>query len=119
MANCDGGYFCYHCREYVENITESELYLRYVLGEVAFDNLLKLPDGHIRCNPNIAQYIDDDRFPPVSPEESALRKENQDPGFVRSEVEKVTRAWRHLQSLPGSGIPVEEYPLDRPETEEV
>ena len=114
MAKCDGGYFCYACREYVENITQSELYLRYVLGEVPKEKLLELPDGHIWCNANLAQYIVDDRFDkPFEVDEPALRKENRDPEWVRAEEERVTRGWRHLQGLPGSGIPMDLYPLDR------
>ena len=112
MAKCDGGYFCYSCGEYVDNITQSELYLRYVMGEVPHDRLLELPDGHITCNPNLAQYIVDDRFElDKVVEEPALRKQNRDPDFVREEEERVSRAWRHLQALPGSGIPMSEYPL--------
>jgi len=120
MAKCDGGYFCYACGEYVDNITQSELYLRYVMGEVPHDRLLELPDGHITCNPDLAQYIVDDRFEcDAAVDEPALRKENRDPAFVRSEEERVSRAWRHLQSLPGSGIPMSEYPLAKPESEGV
>jgi len=111
MAKCDGGYFCCYCGEYVESITESELYLRYVLREVPREELLGRPDGHIRCNGNLAQYIVDDRFPEVRPDEPALCKENRDPEWVRREEQRVTRGYRHLQGLPGSGIPMDRYPL--------
>lgn len=112
MAKCDGGYFCYSCGEYVENITVSELYLRYVMREVPYEKLLETVDGHIRCNANLAQYIVDDRFEPVEVDEPKLAKANLDPAFVRAQEERVTRAWRHLQALPQSGIPMREYPLD-------
>jgi hypothetical protein len=116
MAKCDGGYFCYHCQGYVKDITESELYLRYVLGEVPYEELLMLPDGHIRCNPNLAQFIVDPAFPPVFVEdEPLLDKRTRDPIDVRREEERVTRAWRRLQQLPDSGIPVQDYPLREPD----
>ena len=34
MARCDQGYLCEVCGAEVEEITESDLYLAYVLGEV-------------------------------------------------------------------------------------
>ena len=34
MALCEQGYLCEVCGEEVETIDESDLYLRYVLGEV-------------------------------------------------------------------------------------
>ena len=34
MARCDQGYLCAVCGAEVEEMTESELYLAYVLGEV-------------------------------------------------------------------------------------
>jgi len=112
MAKCDGGYFCYACGEYVESIVESELYLRYVLGEVPYEELLARPDGHIRCNPNLAQYIVDPAFPPIFvQDEPLLDKRRLDPENVRREEARVTRGWRRLQQLPDSGLPVEDYPL--------
>ena len=37
MAKCDEGYRCEVCGVDVEAITESDLYLRYVLGEVPLE----------------------------------------------------------------------------------
>ena len=34
MARCDQGYLCIVCGEEVENIEDSGLYLRYIIGEV-------------------------------------------------------------------------------------
>lgn len=118
MAKCDGGYFCKICGEYVENITTSELYLRFVLGEVPQDELLGLPDVHITCNPNLAQYIVDDRFTAPELDEPKLRKENFDPEWVKQEEARITRGWAHLQTIPGSGLPMEMYPLDAPKVAE-
>src|SRR5437660_390556 len=39
MAKCDEGYRCDVCGRDVEAITDSELYLRYVLGEVPLEQL--------------------------------------------------------------------------------
>src|SRR5262249_36621270 len=65
MARCDQGYLCDVCGEDVEQITESDLYLRYVLGEVSPLVLPKERERHIRCNPAVAQYIVDPAFAPV------------------------------------------------------
>ena len=35
MARCEQGYLCEVCGSEVEALTDSDLYLRYVLGEVA------------------------------------------------------------------------------------
>ena len=39
MAKCDEGYRCEVCGQDVEAITESDLYLRFVLGEVPLEML--------------------------------------------------------------------------------
>ena len=43
MSDCDEGYNCDRCGEYVENVRESELYLRFVLGAVPIDELPRPP----------------------------------------------------------------------------
>jgi hypothetical protein len=110
MVACEQGYLCDVCGCDVEAITESDLYLRYVLGEVS---PLKLPtqrERHIRCNPAMAQYIVDPAFEPVRCE-GFFAKEQLDPAFVHTEEERVTRAWRRLQEIPTLGIAIPEYPL--------
>ncbi|MBO0697857.1 MAG: hypothetical protein J2P46_05660, partial [Zavarzinella sp.] len=97
MARCDEGYRCEVCGRDVEGITESDLYLRYVLGEVPLEMLHRLPERHIRCNPALAQYIVDSGFPPVMCE-GPFAKSNFDPEYVRSEEIRVTRGWRRLQA---------------------
>jgi len=110
MARCDQGYLCEVCGQDVEQITESDLYLRYVLGEVSPLVLPKERERHIRCNPAIAQYIVDPAFAPVSCP-GVFAKEGLDSTFVREQEERVTRAWRRLQEIPALGIPITEYPL--------
>jgi hypothetical protein len=110
MARCELGYICEVCGQEVEAITESDLYLRYVLGEVPPEQLHLLPERHIRCNPELAQYIIDPAFVPVRCE-GAFAKEMLDPTYVAQEEQRVTRGWRRLQELASLGIPIIEYPL--------
>jgi hypothetical protein len=110
MAKCDEGYRCEVCGRDVEAITESDLYLRYVLGEVPLEFIHRLPERHIRCNPAMAQYIVDPAFPPI-PCEGPFDKRLLGIEFVRDEEDRVTRGWRRLQAIPTLGLTVAEYPL--------
>jgi hypothetical protein len=110
MARCETGYLCDVCGGDVEEITESDLYLRYILGEVPPEKLDALRERHIRCNPALAQFIVDANFPPVTCE-GAFAKEFLDPEFVGAEEARVTRGWRRLQEIPALGISLTEYPL--------
>lgn len=117
MARCEKGYLCDVCGLEVEGITESDLYLRFVLGEVRPERLHLEPERHVRCNPSTAQFVVDPCFPTVVCP-GAFAKENLAPDFVAAEEARVTRAWRRLQQLPGSGLPIDQYPLlDAPEPE--
>jgi hypothetical protein len=111
MARCDQGYLCEVCGEEVEEITDSDLYLRYVLGEVHPEQLHLLRERHIRCNPVMAQFIVDPAFQPPVTHAGAFAKEHLDPAYVREEEARVTRGWRHLQELPRLGLPIIDYPL--------
>ncbi|MBI1914286.1 MAG: hypothetical protein HYS12_06050 [Planctomycetes bacterium] len=110
MAKCEQGYLCEVCGKEVEGITESDLYLRYVLGEVDPGWLPVSPERHIRCNPALAQYIVDPSFEPV-PCEGPFAKQSLDPAWVAEEEARVTRGWRRLQEIPTLGISLMEYPL--------
>lgn len=110
MARCDEGYLCDVCGKDVEAITESDLYLRYVLGEVSPLELPTRRERHIRCNPAGAQYIVDPNFEPVRCA-GAFAKDMLDAEFVRAEETRVTRGWRRLQEIPSLGIAIPEYPL--------
>jgi hypothetical protein len=110
MARCEQGYLCSVCGGEVELLTESDLYLRYVLGEVDPERLHVLPERHIRCNPALAQYIVEPAFAPVRCE-GAFAKEGLDAAWVAEEEQRVTRAWRRLQALPSLNLPIIEYPL--------
>jgi hypothetical protein len=110
MAKCDEGYRCEVCGRDVEAIPESDLYLRYVLGEVPLEMLHRLPERHITCNPALAQYIVDPDFSSVRCE-GPFSKAVFEAAYVRSEEDRVTRGWRRLQAIPTLGLTVPEYPL--------
>jgi hypothetical protein len=111
VARCDQGYLCEVCGGDVENLIDSDLYIRYVLGEVPLFVLHQQPERHIRCNPALAQYVIDPRFAPVRCE-GAFAKSQFDPEFVAAEEARVTAAWRRLQELPTLGLSIDEYPLE-------
>jgi hypothetical protein len=110
MAVCERGYLCEVCGQEVEDLTDSDLYLRYVLGEVDPEQLDQLPERHLRCNPVLAQFIVDPEFPPVVVA-GEFAKSRLDPAFVAGEESRVTRGYRRLLELPGLEIPITEYPL--------
>lgn len=111
MARCDEGYLCDVCGLPVEAIEDSDLYLRYILGEVStVGELTGERERHIRCNPTQAQFIVDPAFPPISVE-GMFDKRRLDPGDVRRREQRVTRAWRRLQQVRKLGLTIEDYPL--------
>jgi hypothetical protein len=109
MVQCEQGYLCEVCGGDVEDVTTSDLYLRYVLGEVDPETLHVQPERHIRCNPTLAQFIVSDGFEPVMIE-GPFGKSELDPAFVAEEEERVTRAYDRLQGLPAQDLPITEYP---------
>ena len=110
MVGCEQGYLCDVCGQDVEAITDSDLYLRYVMGEVSPLALPTLRERHIRCNPATAQYIVDPAFEPVACD-GMFAKANLDVDFVREQEALVTRAWRRLQQIPTLGVAIPDYPL--------
>jgi hypothetical protein len=110
MARCEQGYLCDVCGEDVEAITDSDLYLRYIIGEVSPLALPTLRERHIRCNPATAQYIVALEFPPVQ-HAGPFAKELLDPAFVAEQEARITRGWLRLQEIPQLGLPLTEYPL--------
>lgn len=110
MAKCDEGYLCEVCGKDVSGLTDSDLYLRYVVGLLDPEVLHTTPERHIRCNPTLAQYIVDDDFEPVIVE-GDFAKQSLDAEFVAQQEQLVTRGWRRLQELAGREAPIIEYPL--------
>ena len=112
MAKCDEGYPCQVCGADVENIAQSDLYLRYVIGMVDPEVLHTSPERHIGCNPSLAQFIVHEDFAPIGVE-GGFDKRQLDPEFVAEREQLVTRGWQRLQQLHASRdeISVLEYPL--------
>ncbi len=112
MAKCDEGYFCGVCGKDVANITQSDLYLRYVIGLVDPEVLHTMSERHITCNPNLAQFIVAEEFEETIIVEDEWNKANLDPEFVKAREELVTRGWHRLQELRGlNGVSILEFPL--------
>jgi hypothetical protein len=110
MAKCDEGYLCEVCGQDVADLTDSDLYLRYIVGLLDPEVLHTTPERHLRCNPALAQYIVAEDFPPVFVE-GPFDKRTLDAAFVSEREALLTRGWRRLQEVAGSGIPIIEYPL--------
>lgn len=110
MAKCDEGYLCEVCGRDVGAITDSDLYLRYVIGMLDPEVLHTTPERHLRCNPALAQYIVDDRFDPVQCE-GDFDKRRLDRDFVAAREELVTRGWRRLREVAKLDAAITAYPL--------
>lgn len=111
MAKCDEGYPCEVCGRDVEGIRDSDLYLRYVTGQLDPEQLHVAKERHIRCNPTLAQFIVDPAFEPVVVE-GTFDKRQLDPAFVAERESLITRGWRRLQELAQtSDLSMLEYPL--------
>ena len=112
MARCDQGYLCEVCGDEVESIRDSDLYLRYVTGEIDSRQLLGGAERHLRCNPVAAQFIDAEGFDPVSVDGPFSRTE-LDAESVRERTALLSRGWQRLQFLAENAqtIPIAEYPL--------
>ena len=111
MAKCEEGYLCSVCRGDVEHIYESDLYLRYVIGQVDPETLHTSRERHIHCNPALAQFIVDGEFPAVIVE-GPFDKRQLDPAYVKEQERLVTRGWRRLKELAHQeGVSLLDYPL--------
>ena len=109
MAKCEEGYLCEVCGRDVEAITDSDLYLRYVIGLVDPEVLHTQRERHVGCNPSLAQFIVDPRFEPVAVE-GPFDKRLLDPAYVRERETLVTRGWQRLHELGGVERIID-YPL--------
>lgn len=114
MARCDQGYLCAVCGGEVEHLLESDLYLRYVLGEVDPDSLHRSPERHLRCNPALSQFIVHESFAPAVAD-GPFAKAGLDPSYVAGEEARVTAGYLRLVELAGrAGASILEYPLPGP-----
>lgn len=110
MAKCEEGYLCDVCGQDVAELTDSDLYLRYIVGMLDPEVLHTTSERHIRCNPLLAQYIVVDDFEPVVVEGS-FDKRQLDAAYVDERERLITRGWMRLKEVAGLGIPIIEYPL--------
>lgn len=110
MAKCEEGYLCDVCGKDVEQLVQSDLYLRYVIGEVDPETLHTQPERHIRCNPTLAQFIVDESFVAVTVG-GDFGKQQLDSDFVQQREALVTRGWRRLAELQDTETSVNQYPL--------
>ena len=110
MARCEEGYLCDICGGDVEELTESDLYLRYVIGMIDPETLHTTRERHLRCNPVLAQFIADELFPPITVE-GPFDKRQMDAGYVRERESLVTRGWKRLREVSGSNLSIIDYPL--------
>ena len=110
MAKCDEGYLCEVCGQDVANITDSDMYLRYIVGMLDPEVLHTTPERHIRCNPTLAQYIVADDFDPVVIEGPFDHRQLDKP-YVEARERLMTRGWKRLNEVATSDVPIIEYPL--------
>lgn len=110
MAKCEEGYLCSVCGGDVEEISDSDLYLRFVIGALDPETLHTTRERHIRCNPVLAQFIVHEDFEPVAVE-GDFDKRRLDPAYVRNQESLVTRGYRRLREVAHLGLPIVDYPL--------
>ena len=110
MAKCDEGYLCEVCGKEVERLFESELYLRFVTGQLDAETLHTAGERHICCNPVLAQFITDEGFTPVVVE-GDFDKRKMDSDFVQTREDLLTRGWRRLREIASQGLEIRDYPL--------
>ena len=113
MARCEQGYLCEVCREEVASISDSDLYLRFVIGEIPNSRLLSAPERHIRCNPVLAQFIEHPDFTAVTIE-GDFDKRLFPAADTQQRTSVVTRGWLRLQELAAQPqtLPLSQYPLE-------
>jgi hypothetical protein len=111
VAKCDEGYLCEVCGQDVAEIVDSDLYLRYVIGELDPEVLHTTKERHVRCNPALAQFIVDPEFQPPVTVEGPFDKRSLDAAFVRERESLVTRGWRRLREVVGVEEAIINYPL--------
>ena len=112
MAKCDEGYLCEVCGSDVSSIVDSDLYLRYVIGELDPEVLHTSPERHIRCNPVVAQFIDHENFTRETVA-GELSRDNLDADYVAQRQSLVTRGYARLLEIAATegDRDVTAYPL--------
>jgi len=115
MARCDQGYMCRVCGEEVEHITDSQLYLSFVIGEVDPETLHGSAECHLRCAPAFSQFISDHRFEGFGELDGPFSKRHLDHDYVVARSKLVSRGYDRLWVIRKERrkpLTVVEYPLD-------
>jgi hypothetical protein len=114
MAKCDEGYICHVCGKDVADITDSDLYLRYVTGMLDPEILHTTPERHIRCNPVLAQFIVHADFEQVEVV-GDFDKAKLDLQTREARERLVTAGWLRLseikETLKSGELSMHDYPL--------
>lgn len=114
MARCDQGYLCRVCGEEVEHITDSQLYLSYVIGEVDPETLHATPECHLLCAPSFSQFIEDSRFQLSENVDGPFAKHQLDADYVVQRTHLINRGYSRLWEIRQERrkpLTVVEYPL--------
>ena len=114
MAKCDEGYLCEVCGKEVEGIIESDLYLRFVIGEMDPEQLHISAERHINCNPILAQFIQHDEFQMSGEVPDGFAAPELDRQYVAERTTLLTRGYERLRELAAldEELPIYEYPLE-------
>ncbi|XZE54825.1 hypothetical protein SH139x_000804 [Planctomycetaceae bacterium SH139] len=112
MARCEEGYPCDVCGQEVELLRDSELYLRYVIGELEPERLHTTPERHLGCNPVLAQFIEHPEFSPIVVA-GPLGAAQLDADFVAQRRQLISRGFQRLLEIEAMAgdRDVTEYPL--------
>ncbi len=78
---------------------DSELYLRFVIGEIDAEVLHLSSECHLKCNPVLAQFIDDDRFAWEGIAPDGFRTEQLDASYADARRALVTAGYRRLWEI--------------------
>lgn len=114
MAQCDQGYLCQVCGHEVDKITDSSLYLRFVIGEIDPEVLHLAPDSHLACTPTLSQFIDDERLSTTHAAPEMFARKHLDPAFAHTRACLVTKGYRRLWEIAKNRArfqAVRDYPL--------
>jgi hypothetical protein len=112
MAKCDEGYLCEVCGEPVEKLSDSALYLQFVIGWIDSGLLQSRRECHLRCLPTLAQFVEHPDFESVQIEgDFDLRL--LDPVLAKQRQDLVSAGYQRLRILERKrkGLSIEDYPL--------
>ena len=112
MARCEQGYLCEVCGQEVVGIQDSDLYLRYVIGELDPEVLHTSPERHLRCNPVLSQFIQHPDFEAITVS-GPFDRRGLDTEYVAARDALVSDGFARLLEIAASGgdRDVTAYPL--------